>query len=139
MRVPKSETAVRNVDHSALLNGSVSNNVNGITNLDTTNYSPFAEAQSLTFDTNTGGLVALKGLDKDGDLLTFELVSPPSKGVLAGFNKDTGILTYIPNPGFSGMDSFMFKAIDSQNTESNAARISIVVSPKQSIHLQFWM
>ena len=107
--------------------------MNGTTKPDTTNYSPVAEAQSLTFDTNTGGHIALNGTDKDGDVLTFELVSQPSKGVLAGFDKQTGTVTYIPNPGFRGPDSFMFKVIDSQNTESNAARISINVSPKQSI------
>ena len=82
--------------HSALVNGTVSNNVNGTAKPDTTNYSPVAEAQSLTFDTNTGGHIALKGTDKDGDVLTFELVSQPSKGVLAGFDKQTGTVTYIP-------------------------------------------
>ena len=108
--VPKSETAVRNVDDSALVNGTVSNNVNGTAKPDTTNYSPVADAQSLTFDTNTGGQIALKGTDKDGDVLTFELVSQPSKGVLAGFDKQTGTVTYIPDPGFRGPGQLYFQS-----------------------------
>ena len=48
-----------------------------------------------------------------------------------GFNKETGAVTYIPNPASPGEDSFTFKVIDIHNAESDVARVSetIVLIP----------
>jgi hypothetical protein len=53
--------------------------------------------------------VDLKGVDPDGDPLTFEVTSPPSHGTLSGTAPE---LTYTPASGFEGSDSFGYTASD---------------------------
>ena len=52
--------------------------------------------------------------DPDDDTLLVDIIgnTPPSNGVLV-VNED-GTLTYKPNPGFAGTDSFTYKACDSE-------------------------
>ena len=65
--------------------------------------------------------------DKD-DTLTFVLLSGPTQGTIAGFNKNTGTLTYIPEEGFRGQDSIKYKVVDSNGAESNGASVDIRLS-----------
>jgi PKD repeat protein len=90
---------------------------------------PIAEDKSVTTDSNNEAYIALAGTARDNDAVTFDLVSQPSKGILVGFDKKTGTVTYIPNPSYSGSDSFTFKVIDIHNAESNVAQISVKVNP----------
>lgn len=62
--------------------------------------------------------------DADGDPLTASLVGPPANGVLA-LNAD-GSFNYTPNPGFSGIDSFLYAAHDG-TAASAAATVSVTV------------
>jgi hypothetical protein len=62
--------------------------------------------------------------DLDGDALTANLVSGPSKGRLA-LNAD-GSITYRPKRNFHGTDSFTYKASDGQ-ADSNSATVTIRV------------
>jgi hypothetical protein len=64
----------------------------------------------------------LKGEDIDGDTLTYS-VQLPSHGTLTG---NAPQLTYVPFPGFSGTDSFVFQASDGMEV-SLPAVISINV------------
>jgi hypothetical protein len=73
--------------------------------------------------------ISLQGSDPDKeDKVTFVIVSGPSHATIAGFDKLAGILTYIPNPGFTGHDNLKFKVIDSNGAESNDASVSISIS-----------
>jgi hypothetical protein len=51
----------------------------------------------------------LTGMDPDGDNLSFEVISEPMRGSLAGVAPN---LTYTPEPDFVGLDSFLFVARD---------------------------
>ena len=64
--------------------------------------------------------------DPDGDVLTAADFSSPSHGVLTG-NPD-GSFAYAPNSGFTGTDSFTYRANDGVH-DSNVATVSITVTP----------
>jgi VCBS repeat-containing protein len=68
--------------------------------------------------------VALSASDVEGDALTYAVASTPAHGTatIAG-----GIATYTPASGFSGTDTFTFRASDGTLT-SNAAAATIVVA-----------
>jgi hypothetical protein len=82
----------------------------------------------VTLFANKAANIILQGTDQDNDPIIFELVSGPSRGMIAGFDKSTGTLTYIPTPNSPGSDSFTFKVIDSHNAESNIGRVSAAVN-----------
>jgi len=82
------------------------------------NLPPTANPQSLTVKTNTATPLVLSGTDPEGLPLIFSIVTPPSHGVLSVINypeDSTGIanITYSPEPGYLGQDSFAFVANDS--------------------------
>jgi hypothetical protein len=54
--------------------------------------------------------------------------SGPANGSVA-IDTSTGMLTYTPNAGFSGSDSFTYTVDDTNGTESNPAMVSINVNP----------
>ena len=100
------------------------------------NDAPIADAQSVGTSEDTAASITLTGSDGDPEVaqtLTFELASPPSHGTLSGFNASTGAVTYTPNAGYAGSDSFSFLVIDDATAggaamTSAAATVSITVS-----------
>jgi DNA-binding beta-propeller fold protein YncE len=58
--------------------------------------------------------------------LTFEVTAQPEHGALSGLDPATGIVTYTPNPGFSGSDTFSYRASNSGG-QSNIASAQITV------------
>jgi VCBS repeat-containing protein len=87
------------------------------------NDAPVANAQSVTTDEDTAKAITLTGSDVDGDDLDFIVMADPSYGTLSG---TAPVLTYTPDPGFNGPDSFTFKVNDG-SIDSNAATVSITV------------
>jgi hypothetical protein len=81
-----------------------------------------AESQELT--TSPPGVLA-NDTDADGDPLRAELVTPPAHGALS--LSPSGWFTYLPNSGWSGTDTFSYRATDGF-AYSPAAEVSIVVS-----------
>ena len=65
--------------------------------------------------------------DPDGDALTALLIAGAPNGTLA-LNRN-GSFRYTPNPGFSGNDSFTYRANDGTTT-SNTATVTITVAPE---------
>ena len=63
--------------------------------------------------------------DADGDDLTAVLVSQPSDGTV-NFSDD-GSFVYTPNAGFSGTDSFTYRATDA-TANSNIGTVTLNVS-----------
>jgi uncharacterized repeat protein (TIGR01451 family) len=59
-----------------------------------------------------------------GNSLTYTIVANPAHGILSGTAPN---LTYTPNPGYSGPDSFVFEATNGP-AAGNAVTISITVS-----------
>ena len=70
------------------------------------------------------GIVVLSGRDGDDDPLTFALDSNPIHGQLTG---TPPTLTYTPNGGFSGNDSFTFHANDGSR-DSNVGTVNLSVN-----------
>lgn len=88
------------------------------------NDAPIANAQSVTVAPDTSKAIALTGGDVDGDTLSFAVVSGPAHGSLSGFGS---VLSYTPETGYAGADSFWFKANDGA-LDSASAVVSITVN-----------
>jgi hypothetical protein len=67
--------------------------------------------------------IVLSGTDVDGDALSFTIVSSPMHGTLSGTGAN---LTYTPEAGYVGEDSFSFVVNDGE-LESATAVVSIMV------------
>gem|GEM_PF-2443409 len=85
-------------------------------------------SQGSTLEVSAPGVLG-NYTDRDGDTLTAVLVSGPSHGNLT-LNAD-GSLSYAPDRGFSGTDSFTYKVSDGQ-LESEPASVTIKVVPAKS-------
>ena len=90
------------------------------------NTKPVAAAQSLSMNAGTSLAVTLSASDADNDSLSFVLLKTPENGALSGSGSN---LTYHPNSGFFGTDSFIFSATDPLGQQSEA-QVSITVLPK---------
>ena len=88
------------------------------------NSPPVANAQSVTVTKDTSKLITLTATDLNADPLTYSVVAQPTHGTLTGTAPS---LTYNPQNGYTGTDSFTFKANDG-TVDSNIATISITVS-----------
>jgi hypothetical protein len=87
------------------------------------NTAPTATSRSLSVTTGSTLAITLTGSDADGDSLTYTLVTQPANGTLSGSAPD---LSYRPNDGFTGTDSFSFRVSDGK-TDSADATVTIQV------------
>ncbi|MDB5385061.1 MAG: repeat-associated core protein [Planctomycetaceae bacterium] len=85
----------------------------------------YSTNQNVTLNVSAKGLL-LNDTDVDGDPLAAVLATGPAHGTLA-FNSD-GSFTYTPAAGFSGADSFTYRATDSI-AQSGVATVSLTVVP----------
>ena len=69
--------------------------------------------------------ITLTATDGENDPLSFSIVSGPAKGSLGSVTGNT--VTYTPNQGETGSDSFTFKANDGTE-DSNVATVSISIT-----------
>jgi hypothetical protein len=88
------------------------------------NDAPVAAAQSAAAVENTAKAITLAAADVDSSSLTFAVVFGPASGTLSGSAPN---LIYTPVTGFSGVDSFTFKANDGA-LDSNVATVSITIA-----------
>ena len=100
------------------------------------NQPPVANADSystehetlLTVSASAG--VLSNDTDPNTDSLTAVLLSGPSNGVLD--LDSNGAFEYTPNNGFSGTDSFTYRANDGTENSISAATVTITVAPAQN-------
>ncbi len=97
----------------------------------TGNHAPIAANNSYSTPMNTALVLAAPGVlgndfDTDGDPLTASLLAGPAHGTLS--LSANGSFTYTPDTGFSGSDSFTYRASDG-TLFSNAATVSITTNP----------
>jgi hypothetical protein len=90
---------------------------------------PVANPQSVATPHDTPVSIFLSGFDPEGSSLTFSIVTGPANGALSGTPPN---VTYTPNTGFAGADSFTFRANDGALDGSPAA-VSITVRPPCSV------
>ena len=85
------------------------------------NQSPVANNLSVLTTPGTTIPLQLTASDVDSAYLTYTVVTPPAHGTLSGSAPN---VTYTPNAGYTGTDSFTFKAYDG-STYSAPATVSI--------------
>jgi hypothetical protein len=100
------------------------------------NTPPLAQGQSVGTAVNTILPVTLTATDPDECQLAFSTVTGPANGTLSSLfdqacvpgspSSDSAALTYTPNTGFTGPDSFSFRANDSF-ADSNVATVTVNV------------
>jgi len=89
------------------------------------NAAPVATAQSLSLQQGASITVNLTATDANGDTLSYQVTRQPVSGTLTGAAPS---LLYTPNGGFSGADSFEFRAYDGTVT-SDPAVVTLSVIP----------
>ena len=92
------------------------------------NYAPVANDDSVSTDEDTAVTIAVlaNDTDPDNDPLTVTNLAQPANGAVS-LNQDNTV-TYTPNPGFTGADSFTYTANDGF-LDSNVATGSVIVEP----------
>jgi len=114
---------------------------NGAVTLDTNNVTkstcatqprpPSATDTSASTCTGQPVTVMLNASDATGAPLRYAIVSGPSHGTLGAISQSTGTVTYTPAAGFSGQDSFTYRASSSSGT-SNVATARLTITPCDS-------
>ena len=110
--------------------GNADSNIATVTiTVEPVNDQPVADSQSVTTEEGTPVNIVLTGSDVDGDTLIFIEVTDPSNGALVTYSdfNTSGNLTYTPDTGFIGDDSFTFKVSDG-TLASELATVSITVT-----------
>ena len=94
------------------------------------NFKPYANPVSTSAFENAPTQVQLSGTNTYPDTtasvpLSYDLVSQPSHGTVSNFNGSTGTLTYTPDPGYLGTDTFQYVvAANGPNTAAASATSS---------------
>ncbi len=89
------------------------------------NRPPVALPQNVNLWENTPTNLTLTGTDADGDALNFTIVTPPTRGSLAGTPPD---LTYTPSNNATGLDGFTFNVSDGITVSANSV-INFAINP----------
>ena len=113
----------------------ISDNDGAISNLGTVtvfvNARPVAANDSVLTNEGTAVDIDILGNDTDADgslqPATVKIATVPTDGSTA-IDTTTGAITYTPNGGFSGMDSFTYTVKDDAGGESDAATVKIDVN-----------
>lgn len=87
-------------------------------------FSPYETQQDTAFTLSAPGVLA-NDRDADGDHLTAVKVTNPAHGTVT--QNANGSLVYTPNAGFSGLDSFTYKAYDG-TSYSAVANVTLKVN-----------
>jgi VCBS repeat-containing protein len=99
-------------------------------NIQGTNSMPVVEGKDVSTDTNQPITISLTGNDVDGDKLTFAIVAKPESGRLGAITysgPNSAKVVYTPAAGYTGDDSFTFKANDG-TLDSKTATVSIRIN-----------
>jgi 6-phosphogluconolactonase (cycloisomerase 2 family) len=106
--------------------------VNGTSNTSTVHITVNPPPSCLNASAVTGAtdpvVVPLNCWDATGAGVAYSIVSGPANGTLGPIRQSVGEVTYTPGTGFTGTDSFTFKATSANGT-SNTAAVSITVNP----------
>ncbi len=86
------------------------------------NTPPVAIEQNITVDKNSSVDFTLTATDADNDTLSFTISSDVSNGTLSGSAPN---LTYTPDIGFIGVDSFTFSASDANASSTKSINITV--------------
>ena len=104
--------------------------------VDAENRPPLAVGDAYTTLEDTVLSIAAPGVlandsDPDGNPITAQLVSGPTRGTLA-LNAN-GSFSYTPNANANGSDTFTYNAFDGQVTSLNPATVTIAITPVNDV------
>ena len=95
---------------------------------------PVAYPQEVVTTEDEPVTFTITGFDEDGDDFEFVLVISPNHGSLPWTPPE---LTYSPEFGFEGLDSFEFKLVDEHNLAGNLATVTITANAKAETNYYF--
>jgi Bacterial Ig domain len=82
---------------------------------------PVCRGRSVTVRRNRAKRLPLACSDRNGDAITRTILQPPGAGTLGAINQGNGNVIYSPFTGFTGNDSFSFRATAGGLTSAPAA------------------
>jgi hypothetical protein len=82
---------------------------------------PVCRGRSVTVRRNRAKRLPLACSDRNGDAITRAILQPPGAGTLGAINQANGNVIYSPFNGFTGTDSFSFRATAGGLTSAPAA------------------
>jgi Big-like domain-containing protein len=90
---------------------------------------PTADNVTIQTSVNNPIIITLKGTPPTtGDVLRYTVLDPPQHGTAAVDDLAAShTVKYIPQSGFTGSDSFTYKATDAEGADSNVATVTITV------------
>jgi VCBS repeat-containing protein len=98
-------------------------------------YAQTADDQSVAAQQDTPVLITLTGSDPEDDALTFVIEAGPFDGTLSNHLDGDALVTYTPDPGFNGSDSFTFTVSDGVLASAEAT-VSITVNGRPTANDQ---
>ena len=112
--------------------GTSSDSVTVNVSVNAVNDAPEANDQEQGVQRDAPLVLTLTGSDVENSLLTFEVVDGPEKGSLSDIDQETGDpataeVTYTPNEGATGTDSFTFTVSDGELT-SEATTVTLTLN-----------
>ena len=92
------------------------------------NITPVATNDTLVTVKNTTLTYNLQGndYDSDGSITGQTIITQPTNGTLT--SNANGDVTYIPNTGYVGTDSFTYTVTDNQNATSNITTVQVIIN-----------
>src|SRR5215203_4688493 len=91
------------------------------------NKPPTAQAGSTSVVQGTPKDIKLNATDPDtDDKLQFSIVNGPQNGQLGEINQESGTVSYTPNEGFTGQDTFTY-VVNDLTADSNEATVTVTV------------
>ena len=87
---------------------------------------------------NTARSVVLACSDPNGDKVELTIVRKPRHGRLGGLARATGAVLYTPRPGYTGSDTFTFRATDGMDVSPDGtATVRVTLPPKApKVHIR---
>ncbi len=96
------------------------------------NSAPKTSEQTIRTQKNISAFKFLDASDPENDIMNFEVVKYPSKGALHFTSTSLGSVEYIPQRGFVGKDSFIYRVTDEYGNVSDEQKVNINVSKPAS-------
>lgn len=104
----------------------------GLFLLHSDNSAPVAENLSLCTYKNVEVQGTFAGVDPEGDLLTFQIITQPGKGTVTQAEDGSSAFTYTPNENKTGKDAFTYVAVDAVGNTSSPATVNIRIEKQKT-------
>jgi plastocyanin len=114
------------------VNDGISNSIADTVNITVLaqNNPPITQNYTVTTNEDTSRIIVLRGVDSDGDNLTFNIIQTPLNGTLSSItqiNSTAASVPYNPAPNYHGTNTITFYTHDG-TTNSNNGTITIIVN-----------